>query len=191
MKITAPGFIRGDLGRTQVKSRTSTKKYSTEAKREPALEPTLYHRIMQQPFFEGLSPDQLRLFAQSAVEIEFEAGQWIFKEGRVADRFYLILEGKAVLESEAKGRSAGAIQTLGPGDNLGWNWLFPAPYFLFSARAVEPIKAILFYRAGGRGQGLADQPAGDELTEHIATVVIDNLKAFEQRLVTQVGALQR
>jgi len=80
------------------------------------------------------------------MEMKFEAGQKIFESGSPANRFYLILAGEVVLESElAEPGVMLPIQTLGPGDNLGWSWLFP-PYLIhLSARAVTPTRTIFFY----------------------------------------------
>ena len=56
---------------------------------------------------------------------EFKAGETILHEGDSANRFYLILEGQVELESRAVEGETVRIQTLGPGDVLGWSWLFP------------------------------------------------------------------
>ena len=61
----------------------------------------------------------LQLLAESAMETQFKPGQWIFRQGDPANRFYLILEGKVSIESEVKERGMLPIRTLGPGDDLG------------------------------------------------------------------------
>jgi hypothetical protein len=100
----------------------------------------------------------------------------------------VILEGKAVLESGARGT---VIQTLGPGDHLGWTWLFPASRFVSGARAVERTEAILFYRSWPLCQGEAEQRSAYELTNQIAAVAIHHLKAIEGRLVDCAGLTAR
>ena len=79
------------------------------------------------------------------MRLHFEPGQTILEEGSPANRFYLILEGKVVIESEVAERGVIPIQTLGPGEDLGWSWLFPPFYTQFSARALLPTSAIFFY----------------------------------------------
>lgn len=78
----------------------------------------------QEPFFKSLNSGQLQLVAESALEMQLEPGQFVFVEGRPACLFYLILEGKMVLESEMADRKVVPVQTLGPGDELGWSLLF-------------------------------------------------------------------
>ena len=106
---------------------------------------SLYALIEQQPFFKGLNPHHLELLTSLALEMKFDAGQAIFAEGSPANRFYLILEGEVVVESEKEDRDVIPIQTLGPGDALGWSWLFPPYHLHFSARAVKPTRMIFFY----------------------------------------------
>ena len=64
----------------------------------------LYALIAQQPFFKGLDQRQLQLIAEAAMEKQFDPGEWIFRQGDPANRFYLILEGKVLIESEVKNR---------------------------------------------------------------------------------------
>ena len=78
-----------------------------------ALSPGLNFLIAQQPFFKGLNANQFQMLTDSAIEMQFEPGQLIFQEGSPANRFYLILEGKVVLESKLKEGGMIAIQTLG------------------------------------------------------------------------------
>jgi len=143
----------------------------------------LYSLIACQPFFEGMGVAHLQLLTDSAFEMRFEAGQAIFDEGSPANRFFLIMEGKVVLESEAKERGKLVIQTLGPGDDLGWSWLFP-PYSLhISARAVEPTRVISFFGTRLREQCERDHELGYQLMKRIAAVATQRVRALQQRLL--------
>lgn len=117
------------------------------------------------------------------MEMQFEPGQPIFREGSPANRFYIILEGKVVLETELQDRGMLTIQTLGPGDDLGWSWLFPPYYLHLSARALEPTKTIFFYGTRLREQCEQDHDLGYQLMKRIAEVVIQHLLATQQRLM--------
>jgi len=139
--------------------------------------------IAQQPFFNGLSGPHLQLLADSAMATQFKSGQWIFRQGDPANRFYLILEGKVLVESEVKERGTIPIRTLGPGDDLAWAWLFPPYYMHFSACAIEPTRAIFFYGTRLREQCEANHELGYQLMRRIAEVVIQNLNATQQRLL--------
>lgn len=148
---------------------------------------SLYVLIARQPFFKGLNAGQLQLLTESALEMQFEAGQTIFKEGSPANRFYLILEGSVLLESEMADRSSVPIQTLGPGDDLGWAWLFP-PYLLhLTARALTPTRTIFFYGTRLREQCEQDHELGYQLMQRIAQVATQCLRATQQRLMELTG----
>ena len=144
---------------------------------------SLYALIAEQPFFKGLNAQQLQLLADSAMETQFEAGQSIFQAGSPANRFYLILEGKVVLESEAAELGMIPVQTLGPGDDLGWSWLFPPFYLHLSARALEPTRALFFYGTRLRNQCDQDHDLGYELMKRIAIVATQCLQATQLRLM--------
>jgi CRP/FNR family cyclic AMP-dependent transcriptional regulator len=122
------------------------------------------------------------LITDSAIEMSFEPEQSSLQEGSPANRFYLILEGKVVLESEVKKRGRIHICTLGPGDDLGWSWLVPPHYMHFSARALEPIRTIFFYGTRLREECEQDHELGYQILKRVAEVVVQNLHATQRRL---------
>ena len=142
-----------------------------------------YTLIAQQPFFKGLNAHQLQLLSDSAMEMQFVAGQMLFEEGSPANRFFLVLEGKVALESEAKEHGTIRICTLGPGDDLGWSWLFPPYYLHFSARALEPTRTIFFYGTRLREQCEQDHELGYQLMKRVAEAAVQNLHSMQQRLM--------
>ena len=142
--------------------------------------------IAEQPFFQGLNARQLQLLAESAMEMQFEPGQPIFEEGSPANRFYIILQGRVVLESEMADHNQIPVQTLGPGDELGWSWLFPPYYLHLSARAVEPTRTIFFYGTRLREQCEQDHELGYQLMKRIAEVATECLRATQQRLMEYI-----
>ena len=151
-----------------------------------AVSPLLYALIANQPFFKGLNSQQLQLLAASALEMKFETGATIFDEGSPANRFFLILTGGVELSSEKEDRNVIPIQTLGPGDDLGWSWLFP-PYFMhFSARSLEPTTAIFFYGTRLREQCEQDHELGYQIMKRIAEVATQSLRATQRRLMRYI-----
>jgi CRP-like cAMP-binding protein len=118
--------------------------------------------------------------------MKFETGAIIFEEGSPANRFYLILEGEVLLESEMENRNVISIQILGPGNDLGWSWLFP-PYSLhFSARAVKPTRTIFFYGTRLREQCEQDHELGYQIMKRIAEVATQSLRATQRRLMQYI-----
>lgn len=139
--------------------------------------------VAQQPFFKGMSEHLIQLLADSIMEVRFKPGDWLFRQGDPANRFYLILEGKVMIESEVKELGMVPIRTLGPGDDLAWAWLFPPYQMHFSACAVEPVRAVFFYGSRLREKCETSHELGYQLMKRVAEVVVRNLNATQQRLM--------
>jgi CRP-like cAMP-binding protein len=140
--------------------------------------------IAEQRFFKGMTPVHVEQLARRSMVEEFDAGEEIFVEGNPANRFYIILKGKVLLESDAGERGRIPIETLGPGEDLGWSWLFPPYYLQFSARAIEPTRVIFFYATPLRELCERDRDFGYELLRRTAEVVVERLRSLRLRLIT-------
>jgi CRP-like cAMP-binding protein len=139
--------------------------------------------LAEHPFLKGLKPEHLRLLADNAMRMHYQPGELIFREGDPANRFYLIEQGQVSLESSRRDEPAVVMQTIGPGDVLGWSWLFPPYYWQFDARATEPTTAIFFYGTRLREQCEQDHDLGYELMKRMAQVIIHRLQATRKRLL--------
>ncbi|MEI6194465.1 MAG: cyclic nucleotide-binding domain-containing protein [Verrucomicrobiota bacterium] len=136
-----------------------------------------------QPFLRGMTARQLDLLAEHSMFAEFKAGETILHEGDSANRFYLILEGQVELESRGVEGETVRIQTLGPGDVLGWSWLFPPYYWHFDARSVTPVKALFFYGTRLRELCAENHDFGYELMTRVSEIIIRRLQAARRQLV--------
>jgi CRP-like cAMP-binding protein len=139
--------------------------------------------IARQLFFEHLSGSDLDVLTGCAMQTKFSREEFIFHQGDVANRFYLIEDGCVALESYQPGRGALRIQTLGPGDALGWSWLFPPHIWRFSARVIESTRAIFFYGTWLRAQFEQHPRLADKLMRRMAQLVVERLQATQQQLV--------
>ena len=141
--------------------------------------------LAQQPFLAGLKPAHLRVLASNAMRMHYHPGEFIFREGDPANRFYLIEYGKVSLESHRPNKAPLLIQLTGPGEALGWSWLFQPYYWLFDARAVEPTTALFFYGTRLREACEQDHDLGYELTKRMTQVVIHRLQETRERLLNR------
>jgi CRP-like cAMP-binding protein len=137
--------------------------------------------IKAHPFLEGLSPHQYRILGDCAMLSHFDAGEVIFREGDPANRFYLIQEGKVALESHTANCGVVSVQTLGPGEALGWSWLFPPYFWHFGARALEPTDSIFIYATPMRNECESDHELGYELMKRMASVMLSRLQAARRQ----------
>jgi CRP/FNR family transcriptional regulator, cyclic AMP receptor protein len=89
------------------------------------------------PFLKGMREQHLRSLSELAMRTNFAEGEWIFREGERADRFYLIEEGSVILTSCLPTHSHLVIQTLGAGDAVGWSCLFEPYTWHLNARRTR------------------------------------------------------
>jgi len=150
---------------------------------EDSAESAVEKVIAGHPFLTELKPAHLHLLADSAMRMRYDAGQFIFREGDPANRFYLIEQGRVSLESHRKDETPAQIQVIGPGDVLGWSWLFPPYYWHFDARVLEPTSAIFFYGTRLREKCEQDHEFGFEMMKRMTQVVIHRLQATRKQLL--------
>ncbi|NJC74054.1 cyclic nucleotide-binding domain-containing protein [Planosporangium thailandense] len=144
---------------------------------------TAYDLLAAQPFLAGLSEGQLRQLSYSASRNVLHAGARVFSEGGRADRFWLIIRGRVDLYTHVPGRGDVVVATLGPGEVLGWSWLFPPYRWHFGAVAVETTFAVNLDAEGVRRLCADDHDLGYELTLRFARVLVERLQATRVRLL--------
>ena len=148
---------------------------------------TLDELIAAAPLFDGLSPAHLSLIAGCGVNEHFAPGAQLFREGTPADRFFLIRTGSVALELEAPGRGTLVIETLQPGEVVGWSWLFEPFRWQFDARAREPTGVVAFDGTCLRGKCEADHELGYQLMRRFAASLTERLQATRLQLLDVYG----
>jgi CRP/FNR family transcriptional regulator, cyclic AMP receptor protein len=143
--------------------------------------------IADVPLFAGLDGAELELLAGCASNVRFEPGASIFLEGEPADAFYVIRHGRVALEAHLPARGALTIETLEPGEVLGWSWLFPPYRWHFDARALSLVRATSFDGACLRGKCADDPALGYDLMQRFAQVMMERLQATRLRLLDVYG----
>jgi CRP/FNR family transcriptional regulator, cyclic AMP receptor protein len=151
--------------------------------RNRATPSALVSEIAAHPLLQGMDPKHLELLSACAMPIRLPKGHLIFREGELASRFYLILQGKVALEARILGGETVPIQILGGGDALGWSWLFPPYYWHFDARVIESTQAIFFHGGRLRAECDEDHDLGYELIKRIAAVAIRRLQAAREQML--------
>ena len=139
------------------------------------------------PLFAGVERPLLEELAGCGGYVRFATGDVILAENEPADSFYLLREGRVALETVTPGRVAIIVETLHPGDFLGWSWLLPPYRWHFDARAKEPTAAIGFDGACVRAKLDADPRLGYELVRRFAELIVDRLLATRLRLLDLYG----
>jgi CRP-like cAMP-binding protein len=148
---------------------------------------TLDSIIATHPFFKGLDEAYLRLIAGCGSNVVFEAGQYLFREGEDADRFYAVRRGRVAIEIYVPQRGPVVLETVREGEMVGWSWLFPPYRRQFDARAVEVVRATMFDGACLRAKCDQDAAMGYELMKRLAGLFSRRLQAARLQLLDMYG----
>ena len=149
---------------------------------------TLERIIAEHSFFAGLDQALLDMVAGCASNARFAAGTYILKEGDEANAFYLIREGKAVLQISAPQHKPIIVDTLDAGDILGWSWLLPPFQWKFSAQAATALRAIALDATCLRTKCEEHHTLGYELLKRFSHIIERRLEATRFQLLDVYGA---
>lgn len=144
---------------------------------------TLPASLAEHTFLAGLEPKHVEVITSCATGVRFPADRLIFSEGDEANQFFLITDGKVSLEAFHLERGSIVIQTLGPGDVLGWSWLVPPYRWRLDARALEETHAFALDGKQLRARCEEDPALGFELLKRFAAVVEQRLSATRLQLL--------
>jgi len=138
------------------------------------------------PTFAPLAEASLAQLARCARRVRFADGAPVLAVGGIADAFYLLERGHVTIATGADGGEL-AIETVGPGDIVGWSWLFPPYRWHLDAVAVGTVDAIAFDAEGIRYAIRTDTAFGVDLLQAIVKVLAERLQATRGRLVDLAG----
>jgi len=79
------------------------------------------------------------------------------------------------------------MQTIGPGDALGWSWLFPPYQWRFSARSIDATEAVSFGARSLREYDEENHDFGYDLAMRIERIVLERLQSTRLLLADLYG----
>lgn len=133
--------------------------------------------LAQHPFLHGLPDRYLNVMTGCASQVRLAPGEFVFRMGERADRFYLIRHGRVALEFYTAERGSISVQTVGEGEALGWSWLVPPYVWHLDGRVLEPVLALSFDAACLRGKCEENHDLGYELYKRFAPIIAQRLQA--------------
>jgi CRP/FNR family transcriptional regulator, dissimilatory nitrate respiration regulator len=103
----------------------------------------MIERLRQAPLLSGLSLEQLDRVAGSAVPIHLDEGQWLFRQGDPARRFYLVEQGQIRLFRLSPEGGEKVIEICSPGQTFAEALMFlHTPRYPVCAAALEAAELI-------------------------------------------------
>lgn len=143
--------------------------------------------LRSHPFLMELSDEHIQTLAGCASNVVFEEGSSLIHEGQTADRFFLIRTGRVVLEMDVSERGHLRIQTVGPGEVLGWSWLVSPFKWHFSGYAVVDVHAVALDGKCLRTKCESDPLFGFEMLKRLSHVMERRLEATQRQLLDVYG----
>jgi CRP-like cAMP-binding protein len=148
----------------------------------------LEQQLRQHPFCASLKEEQIQALLACASRVEVPAGQLIVHQGASANHFYLLVQGRVTIELNAPPRGVITIQTLSPGDIMGWSWLTPPYRWRFDALAAESVTAIALDAQQLREKLAHDHELAYEMLKRFVSVMGQRLEASRAQLLDMYGS---
>ncbi|MBT2468944.1 cyclic nucleotide-binding domain-containing protein [Streptomyces sp. ISL-66] len=130
-----------------------------------------------------LSTEHRGRLMSHALEVNIREGARIFDEGTRAHSFWIVRSGTVTLQIPGSGRRATPIESLGPGELVGWSWLFPPYVWQLSAEAMTPVRAYEFDATTVRMLMDADPAFGSAVGHWVGRVLALRLHQTRTRLL--------
>lgn len=118
-----------------------------------------------------------------AREVSFPPGTRLFNEGARAERFWIVRSGSVELDTYVPGRRAAVIETLGPGELIGWSWLFAPHVWHLGATATTHVRAYEFDATTVRLMCREDPALGLAVSQWVGEVLAHRLRSARTRLL--------
>jgi len=143
--------------------------------------------IAEHPFFRNLAREYIDLITGCASNVVFRPGEFIFCEGESADHFFIIRQGRIVIQTHIPEKGTIDIQSRGAGDITGWSWLVSPYKWHFDAKATELTRALQFDGKCLREKLESDHGLGYELMKRFTIIMAERLEATRLQLMDVYG----
>ncbi|MFI7117424.1 cyclic nucleotide-binding domain-containing protein [Amycolatopsis sp. NPDC049868] len=138
---------------------------------------------MTSPLLDGLSDAQrASVIAIGRIE-DYAAGTRLFDEDGDADRCWLLISGHVVVDVHLGTRGSVPLQSVGPGEPLGWSWLIPPYRWHFGAETAAPTRALVLDAERLRALLESDEALGFRFSQGLLGALANRLLATRLRLL--------
>ena len=143
--------------------------------------------LRKHPFISDLEDEYLQTLLSCASNVMYSDGDYLFREGEEATKFFLIRTGKVALELHASERGTIRIETIGPGEVLGWSWLISPFRWHFDAIAVEDIRAFALDGKCLRTKCESNHDFGYEMYKRFSKILEHRIRITRLQLLDVYG----
>jgi CRP-like cAMP-binding protein len=143
--------------------------------------------LAEHAFFQNLSPIERKTVAGCGCIQHVPPHAYLAHEGDPAEAFYLLLRGMASIEIHTPQYGGMILQTLKPGDIIGWSWLFPPYRWTSDIHAREDLTVIAFDGHCLREKCERDHGLGYQLMKDFARIMTQRLHETRLQLLDVYG----
>jgi CRP-like cAMP-binding protein len=133
-------------------------------------------------FLSRLGDRHLMLLASGVRPFTAAPGEYLSREGEPAKAFYLIQSGHVEVRTRKADRGEAVVQTVGPGEVIGWSWLLPPYRWQFDSRTVDAVRGLVFDGEWLREKCEQDHELGYHLLTQLLAVTASRLAATWRQL---------
>ena len=144
---------------------------------------SLDHALREHAFVRDLDEKHVNSLIACATDERFREGEYLWRQGDLADVFYLIRDGEVSLGIAVPNKGSIHIETVASGEVLGWSWMFPPYRWHFDARVTKPVRAFALDARCLRQKCQTDTQLHYELLIRLMPVIGDRLDATRRKLV--------
>ena len=148
---------------------------------------TMDELLASHPFFADLGPEASELMAGCAVNLHLHPGDYLFRQGDAADRFFVVRHGRVALELSAVGVPGLVLDTVDDGGVVGWSWLVAPHRWFTDARATTETSVISLDGLCLRQKCDEDPALGYAVFQRVAAVMYQRLRSARVRLLDLYG----
>jgi CRP/FNR family cyclic AMP-dependent transcriptional regulator len=147
---------------------------------------TIRDLLAVQPVLAGLEAGDLDLMAGCGRNRVVDVGELLACEDDPADEFFVLRDGRVALEIDSPTGPL-VIETIGPGQLVGWSWIFPPHRWDYDVEVLEEAHVIAIDASCLRAKCDADPAFGYRVMQRFAQVVAERLAATRLRLLDLYG----
>jgi len=142
--------------------------------------------------FKGLSESQLQRLTAAVNEIQVQKGQWLFQEGKIGDRVYVIKSGAVEMLTKVNGEYELPIKIIrSKGGCFGTSALVPPHQYSLSAKCAEDATLLEIGREDLEKISTEDSALGCAIMQNLAQHLLARLKETRQELKIHFKTLFR
>ncbi|MCL1598393.1 MAG: cyclic nucleotide-binding domain-containing protein [Actinomycetia bacterium] len=134
-----------------------------------------------------LDDEHLEMFEELSSERDLAYDERLFRENDEANEFFIVTNGIMALEMTRPALPPATVQTLGAGELLGLSWRIDPHRWMWTARAMTPVRLAAFNAAEMRDTCARDPELDRLMWEIIATQASKRLHQARIQLLDLYG----